>query len=350
MSNALALLSGDNVPAFARTKTPSGLLSALAQGAGGGKRLSIKGGVFRLMDSGKEVAAIEERYLDVVIVRAAPKVSRVFYIKKYDPAADAAAPDCWSADGTVPSEDAAHKQADNCASCPKNVSGSGEGDSRACRYQQRIAVVLANDIEGDVLQLALPATSIFGKEEGGNLPLQAFARALAAQHINPNAVVTRLKFDTKAENPKLFFKPMRWLDEEEFEIVQTQGESSDAEKAVTMTVAKMDGAPSVAAPKVEIAPAPAPKKAAAPAVPDEDDEPPAPAAKRRGRPTKEEAAAKAAKAPAADDDEEPPAAPKKRAAAPEEDPDEPPVRKAAAKPATPEKKSLAALAEEWGDD
>lgn len=348
MSNALALLGGDNVPAFARTKTPSGLLSALAQGSGGGKRLSIKGGVFRLMDSGKEVAAIEERYLDVVIVRAAPKVSRVFYLKKYDPAADASAPDCWSPDGTVPSEDSANKQADNCASCPQNVSGSGQGDSRACRYQQRIAVVLANDVEGDVLQLALPATSIFGKEEGGNLPLQAFARALAAQNINPNAVVTRLKFDTKAENPKLFFKPMRWLDEDEFATVLAKGESQEAEQAVTMSVAKMDNVPAVAAPKVEIAPAP--KKAVVVQAEDED-EPPAPAPKRRGRPTKEEAAAKAASRPAPDEeDEDPPApAPKKKAAV-EEEPDEPPVRKAAAKPTTPEKKSLAALAEEWGDD
>jgi hypothetical protein len=31
-----------------------------------GKRISIKGGVFRLLASGKEIAAIDERYLDVV--------------------------------------------------------------------------------------------------------------------------------------------------------------------------------------------------------------------------------------------------------------------------------------------
>lgn len=347
MSNALALLSS-GVPAFARTAEPSGLLSALAQGGDFGKRLSIKGGVFRLVDGGKEVAAIEERYLDVVIVRAAPTIGRVFYAKGYDPEASPTAPDCQSADGLTPMKGVADKQSDNCASCPKNVAGSGKGDSRACRYQQRIALVLANDMEGDVLQLALPATSLFGKDENGNMPLQAYARALSAQRINPNAVVTRLKFDTKAENPKLFFKPMRWLDEDEYRTVVEQGESADAESAVTMTVSQVDGVPSVAAPKTEVAPA---SKKVLP--PEDDDEPPAPAAKRRGRPTKEEAATKAAARPPTEDaDDEPPAPPakKKAAAEPAEEPDEPPVRKAAGKPTTPEKKSLAALAEEWGDD
>lgn len=240
MSN-VAVFNPSQVPAFAKKGELSAVAKALAGGGGGGsgKRISIKGGVFRLIADGKEVAAIEDRYLDVVIVNAAPKISRTFYMKAYDPDSPAG-PDCWSADGDKPDPSAADKQSDTCASCPQNVKGSGMGDSRACRFSQRIAVVLANDIEGDVLQLSLPAQSIFGKEEGDNRPLQAYSRWLIAQSIGPDMVVTRMKFDTKAQSPKLFFKPMRWLTDDEHEVCVRQGQTDDATKAITMTVAQTD--------------------------------------------------------------------------------------------------------------
>ena len=239
MSN-VALFSGSNVPAFAKKGEMSAIAKSLAGGAGGGgKRISIKGGVFRLLVGGKEVAAIDERYLDVVIVNAAPKIGRTFYAKAYDGEA-VSAPDCWSADGETPSPDAANKQSDRCATCPQNVKGSGMGESRACRFSQRLAVVLANNIEGDVMQLQLPATSIFGKEEGDKRPLQAYARYVVANQASPEMMVTRMQFDTKAEAPKLFFKPVRWLDESEYEVSVKQGQTEDAKRAVTMTVAKTD--------------------------------------------------------------------------------------------------------------
>jgi len=298
MSN-VALFNPSQVPAFAKNrKELSPIAKALAGGGvNGGKRISIKGGVFRLVDGGKEIAAIEDRYLDVVVVNAAPDVGRQYYAGSYDKDATAAPPDCWSQDGKTPSPDAKNKQHSKCDGCPQNIAGSGQGNSRACRYQQRLAVVLANDMEGAVMQLALPATSIFGKEEGENRPLQAYARWLAAQNIDPSEVITRMKFDTKSESPKLFFKPMRWLTDDEFPIIQEQGKSDDALKAITMTVAKMDGA-AVAAP-VEI-PGARPKAAAKPAPEPEaeEEEAPAPAPKAKAK-------AKAAPLPAEDDDEPP---------------------------------------------
>lgn len=266
----VALFNPSQVPAFAKKGELSAVAKALAGGGGGGgKRISIKGGVFRLIADGKEVAAIEDRYLDVVIVNAAPKISRTFYMKAYDPDTPAA-PDCWSADGDKPDPSVAEKQSDTCASCPQNVKGSGMGDSRACRFSQRIAVVLANDIEGDVLQLSLPAQSIFGKEEGDNRPLQAYSRWLIAQSIGPDMVVTRMKFDTKAQSPKLFFKPMRWLTDDEHEVCVRQGQTDDATKAITMTVAQTDKVPAA---KLEGKP-PAKAKAKAKEEPEEEVEEP----------------------------------------------------------------------------
>jgi hypothetical protein len=241
MSN-LTTFNPSQLPSFARKGELSSIAKALTGGGTGTsmKRISTKGGVFRLIAGGKEVAAIEDRHLDVVIVNAAPKVSRTFYAGQFVEG-QATAPNCWSADGDLPDASVTEPQAKSCATCPQNVKGSGQGDSRACRFSQRLAVVLANDIEGDVMQLTLAATSIFGKEDGDKRPLQAYARYLAAQNISPETLVTRLKFDTKAAVPKLFFQPVRWLDDTEFATITDKGQSDEAKKAITMTVSQTDG-------------------------------------------------------------------------------------------------------------
>ena len=244
------MFNPSNVPAFAKNATLSATTLALAGGVStsGMKRVSIKGGVFRLLSGGKEIAAIDERFLDVIVVKAAPKVSRIFYAGGYDKDAAAAPPDCTSVDGDKPDANVKNKQSSSCTTCPQNIAGSGTGQSRACRYQQRLAVVLANNPDGDVLQVTLPATSIFGKEDGDKRPLQAYARYMAAQTppVNLDAIVTRMKFDTKAESPKLIFSPVRWLTDEEYETSQNQANSKDAEKAVAVTPAAADGVSSPA--------------------------------------------------------------------------------------------------------
>ena len=322
MSN-ITLFSSSNVPAFARNNELSDTAKALTGGGIGQsvKRISIKGGVFRLVAGGKEIAAIDERHLDVIIVKAAPKVSRIYYEGAYDPER-ISGPDCWSNDGEKPDASIKEPQSNACASCPQNAAGSGNGNSRACRFQQRLAVVLTNNPEGDVLQLTLPATSIFGKEDGDKRPLQAYARFLAAQTppVNPEQVVTQMRFDTKAESPKLFFKPMRWLTDEEYAIATQQGNTDDAKRAVTMTVAQMDGVRAKAEPMA----IPGKPTQAAPKVDTEADE--------------DEAPPKAAKAP------------KTKPVASEDD--EPEVRKSSDKPtAVPAKKSkLADIVADWDDE
>jgi hypothetical protein len=91
------------------------------------------------------------------------------------------------------------------------------------------------------MQLTLAATSIFGKAEGDDKrPLQEYARYLAAQNISPEMVVTRLRFDTKAAVPKLFFQPARWLDDTEYAVALEKGQTEEAKRAVTMSVAQAD--------------------------------------------------------------------------------------------------------------
>lgn len=322
MSN-VTLFNPSQAPAFARNNALSETALALTGGGTGAgtKRISIKGGVFRLVSGGKEIAAIDDRHLDVIIVKAAPKVSRIFYAKAYD-SENITGPDCWSNDGEKPDPTAQNKQSQTCISCPQNQAGSGQGNSRACRYQQRLAVVLENNPNGDVLQLTLPATSVFGKEDGDKRPLQAYARHLALSNppVNPEQIVTRMRFDTKAESPKLFFQPVRWLTDEEYAVVQEQAASTDASRAVVMTVAQTDG--------VKNAPA-LPGKAPTTTIGElaEEDEAAAIAETKKK-------IAKKAKVEVADEDSEPE------------------VRKEAAKPtAVPEKKSkLADIVSDWDDE
>ena len=102
----LALFSqgGNTLPAHLRNLELDATTKALMGGGGTGgmKRISIKGGVWRMMVNGKEVAKNEDRAMNVVIVAASPKVSRTFYAKTYVEG-EVTAPDCWSADGEVPS-------------------------------------------------------------------------------------------------------------------------------------------------------------------------------------------------------------------------------------------------------
>jgi len=374
MGNAVALFGGSKLPAFAQNRELSDTAKALAGSGSGSDRISIKGGVFRLVVGGKEIAQVEERYLDVVIVKAAPKVNRVWYAKKYD-GDTVSAPDCWSADGDTPHTDAANPQADRCADCAQNIAGSGEGNSRACRYQQRIAVLLANgkvaaDEDGNAtlnhgdhgaLQLTVPAASLFGKAEGEQRPLQEYARYLVAQKIDPSMLVTRIKFDTNAESPKLWFRPMRWLTDDEFSTVEDVVASPEAALAVEVSFGK----PEAAAPAPDMA-GERPKAKAKPAPAADDEEAPAPKAKAKAAPAKAKPApaadpddddapapkAKAKPAPAADPDDDDAPAPKAKAKpAPAADADEEAQVKPKAKPQSDgAKASLAQAVSDWDDD
>lgn len=265
----LALFKG-GLPAYLKgTDDATNALAGTSDGGNlGARRISIKGGVFREFIGGKEYRVSEERSMNVVIVKAAPKVSRIFYSGSYVEG-ETVSPTCWSSDSQRPDEKVKNPQSATCLTCPKNIKGSGQGESRACRYQQRLAVVLDNEVEKkEVYQLVLPPTSVFGDGEKGKLPLQAYARHLKNHGTPITGVVTEMRFDTASPTPKLVFKPVRPVTEEEYHIVQELKDSPEAISAVTLTVAQTDGikpsaAPALAKPQVvEVEAVEEPKKVA----------------------------------------------------------------------------------------
>ena len=230
---------GNTLPAHLQNLELDATTKALMGGGNNGKRISIKGGVFRMIVGGKEVAQNDDRAMNVVIVRSAEKISRAFYAGNYVEGQNAS-PDCQSNDGVAPDATAKNKQSTNCQNCPQNIKGSGQGDSRACRFSQRIAVALENNLEGDVYQVSLPGQSIFGTDNS-KMPLQQYAKFLGGHGIPVTAVVTEMRFDTASATPKLTFKAVRPLNPQEMATAKEQGQSADALNAVSMTVNQVDG-------------------------------------------------------------------------------------------------------------
>ena len=250
---------GNTLPAHLKNLQLDATTKALMGGSGngGGKRISIRGNVFRMMVDGKEIAQNEDRAMNIIIAAANANVSRTFYAGTYQEG-QAMAPTCWSNDGVTPDIKSEQPQASKCASCQQNIKGSGQGDSRACRFSQRLAVLLENDIRGDIYQLTLPAQSIFGAAENGKMPLQSYAKFLGSHGLPVTAVVTEMRFDTASATPRLTFKAVRPLNEEELALTQDKGQSAEAKAAIAATAAQLDGATKVSAPAVE-APKAAPK-------------------------------------------------------------------------------------------
>lgn len=222
-------------------------------GSTGSKRISIRGGVFRLVVNGEEIAKNENRFMNVVIVNGAPNVARSYHASKYV-AGETSAPDCWSNDGKVPDASIEAPQARSCNECPQNINGSGQGTSKACRYLQRLAVVLADDIGGDVFQLTLPSKSVFGRGDADKMPFQQYAKYVGSQGRNIDQLVTEMRMDSDSDTPKLVFKPVRFLTREEWTAARAQGSTASAKSAVIQSpTEKKKSAPQIAAPvKVEV--------------------------------------------------------------------------------------------------
>ncbi len=256
----LSIFDG-GLPAYLKNAELDETTKALMGGSSQYKRLSIKGNVFRLYVDGKEMLKSDDRSMEVVVVAAAPKVSRTWYAKSFTEGEGAIAPNCWSGDGEVPDAKVKDKQANRCLDCKQNVNGSGPNNTRACRYSQRLAVVSANNIGGDVLQLQLPAQSIFGAGQPSKLPLQAYAKLIGSKGIPITAVVTEMRFDTDSATPKLTFKPVRVLTTDEHALAIAQGKTEDATRAIEFTVAESDK-PKIAYEEPEPVPAAKTKPAA----------------------------------------------------------------------------------------
>lgn len=214
--------------------------NVLSGGTGGNsRRISIKGGRFREMVGKEQVNVNSSGSMNVVVLKSS-KIGRTYFEGAYDPE-NPSGPTCWSPDSEKPSPDvpADKRKAASCHDCPMNIKGSGQGDSRACRFSVRLAMCLEGQYD-KVYQMQIPATSIFGKATDGKMGMQAYARFLTEKKLPMIAAVTQMYFDENSETPKLYFKPVRPLADEEIKSCLEQAKTEEADRAVTMTVYQLE--------------------------------------------------------------------------------------------------------------
>lgn len=228
-----SLISGDLMKELLETNKK-------LMGSGGGMpRVSIRGGRFRLIEGGEQVSVSKSDTMNIMVIEAG-NISRTYYEGAYDPE-NPTAPKCWSLDTRTPAPevDDENRMSSRCADCPMNVKGSGQGNSRACRFSQRLAVMLEGDMD-KVYQMSLPATSLFGEAQGKNMPLQAYVKFLHARNAPIQAVMTQMQFDEDSETPKLFFSPARALNEDEVQTLIEKRGTDEVNSAITLTVSQVD--------------------------------------------------------------------------------------------------------------
>ena len=253
MSNVA--LFNQQLPDYLKEVEIDEVTRALTGGGTGVKRIALGNNKFILKVNGAEISKSNSSKMEIVIVNASPNVSRTFYAKAWDPKADAAPPDCWSNDGERPDASVKEPQSPMCMNCPQDIAGSGQGSTKACRKNRRIAVALAADLNGDVYQMTLQSKSIFydSKKPGDldHMPFDQYVRYVGSQGYNLNTLVTEMRFDEDSTVGKLFFRPVRFLEKDEWEVAKKQGETKTAKSAITMTVAQVDGVKKLEAPAVK---------------------------------------------------------------------------------------------------
>lgn len=242
--------------------------------------MGFRGKVWATKFQGKETPLMRDDgdgargSIEVVIVKAATPISKIYYKGGYQDGANAA-PDCWSANGIIPDASVQNKCNKTCADCPMNAWGSRTTEAgkagKACSDSRRIAIVPMNDLSNETLGgpmlLRVPAATL--------KDLKAYGDLMSSYGYPYFGVATRVSFDPKEAYPKLVFSAIRPLTDEEGgqvialredkrtasvlnEVADMKAVSAPAEEAAAIPDSPFEMAAPVAAPKAA-APKPAPK-------------------------------------------------------------------------------------------
>lgn len=241
MSNITVI--DQSLPEFLQTAGVSDLTKQLA-GRTGVARIVPKNGIFRKVVGGEEMGKVKGT-INTIIVNASPKVGRIFYAKQWSPESEPTAPDCFSNDGQAPDAGAANPQSERCDSCAQNIKGSGQGNSKACRYSRRIALTLEEDfgtsLEGRVYQMNLASKSLFGDSVGDNThPFESYTKYLSNNGKSLDYVVTQISFNEDNDNQSVLFTPLRFINKGEYAVTSEVVKKPEVQKMVVMTPYQAD--------------------------------------------------------------------------------------------------------------
>ena len=226
------------LPDFLQTSGISELTKSL-MGTSGTKRIVPKNGIFRKEIGGKEMGKVKGD-LNVIIVNSSPKVGRIFYAKQWTPDAEPTAPDCFSNDGNAPDAGSVNPQSARCDSCQRNIKGSGQGNSKACRYSRRIAVLLEDDfgtaLEGEVYQMNLASKSLFGESASETTHVfENYIKYLGNNGKSLDWYITQLSFNENNDNQSILFSAVEHIKRHHYDVITKVANTPEVQKLVTMT-------------------------------------------------------------------------------------------------------------------
>ena len=175
------------------------ILEDASQGLGTarGAHLSIRGGRFRLIDGKGVETLVPTHYVDVVVVDASDRASRIYFAGDYDPASDEP-PVCFSDNGTGPSTLAMQPQSPTCQVCPHNIRGSATSfkgsPTTACSNRKKLAFIVPGDPAVNVYEMQIPPGSLTNlRDYTGWLAQQS--SGVEGRQLDIADVVTRVEFD-----------------------------------------------------------------------------------------------------------------------------------------------------------
>ena len=243
MSNELDIFSQGTAVAN-QSDWDDGITSRVSASSSTSKRISFNRNRFVIKVNGNEVNQSNNDYLDVIVINAAD-VSRMYYAQGYNAkATEKVRPICWTSNSQVPDAAVPHAQGTSCASCPQNIKGSGPNNTKACRFERRLAVVLATQdtngnwhFDDEIYQMKLASTSIFGTGPQERRPFNEYGDYLKANNAQFMGVVTRITFDTSAPVDKVGFRAVGRLTHDQFLELKTLQATEESRRAITITVA-----------------------------------------------------------------------------------------------------------------
>jgi len=231
-NNIPALFSGSaNVPAFLKSAEVTNALAA--HHTEGFPSMSLKGKTWTVKKGGESKLLMNPKdpdspasYIEVVIVKANPVKTKVWYATTWADGEEQGKPTCFSRDGIKPDPQSEKQQSKTCALCPKNQWGSKvnldgtPSKGKACGDNIRMAIAALSDLDNPML-LRVPPASI--------KPAGEYGQMLAKRGVPLEAVITKLRFDPEAPTPKVLFEPVGFLSEEQFNHVKEVAASERVE-------------------------------------------------------------------------------------------------------------------------
>lgn len=246
------LILGGQMPAYMQELAAQSSMGSFGDGFSSSRRVQLKGGQINfLAEDGKPMGTVQNsdgtitafpqytNSAEIIILGIAPEGNtsyRTLYLTQYKDG-DTSPPDCWSADGIHPSPKSFAKQSADCASCPKNVTGtSSTGKGKACGSRKRLVVVFANDPEMRLFSMDLSSTALFGtsaRAAAGYLTLADYAKMLKQGGAFFEGVVTEVCFSEGA-NIGVRFRAKAYVEQQKVYQLLQLGKTTESAEILTI--------------------------------------------------------------------------------------------------------------------